>query len=62
MSDFFVPHIIKTKALPARNRKNPASSGSATTPEVIALTLKEAGAAGSFLLVTFLLRKKKSDA
>jgi hypothetical protein len=53
---------VKQKHNPSVNRKNPASSGSATTPEVIALTFKEAGAAGSFILVTFLLRKKKSDA
>jgi len=36
-----------------------ASAGSATTPEVKALTFKEAGAAGSFSLVTFFLTAKK---
>jgi len=36
-----------------------ASAGSATTPEVKALTFKEAGAAESFLLLTFLLRSKE---
>jgi hypothetical protein len=39
--------------------KNSASSGSATTSDVQAQTLKEAGAAESFSLVTFFLTAKK---
>jgi len=54
------PSLLRTrKALSTVNRPKPASSGSATTPEVKALPLKEAGAAGSFLLVTFLLAVKR---
>jgi hypothetical protein len=46
---------------PIVNRPKPASSGSAPTPEVAALTFKEAGAAGSFLwLLSF--AEKESDA
>jgi len=49
----------KTKAQPFVNRPKPASSGSATTPEVTALTLKEAGAAGSFFWLLFFDGQRK---
>ena len=48
MSDFFVPSYLIISEAKAQT-------------QLIALTIIEAGAAGSFLLVTFLLRKKKSD-
>jgi hypothetical protein len=47
--------LNKNSTNPTVNRKNPASSGSPTTPEVTALTLKEAGAAGSLFTVACFL-------
>jgi hypothetical protein len=55
-SRFQVPNIQKHNP---NVPQNSASAGSATTPEVQALTFKEAAAAESFLLVTFLLAVKR---
>jgi hypothetical protein len=56
-------NVQTKKHNPTINRPKPASSGSATTPEVAAEPLKEAGAAGSLFtvvsLVTFFCGKRK---